>query len=159
MSKAFGVVGGYVAGPQPVVDWLRQRARPFLFSSATTPPDVAACIASVDILAESTALVDRLWVNGDRFRRAVGDLGFDTGITQTPITPVMLGDEKLAQEFSARLLESHDVFAQAIAYPTVPMGKARLRVMISAAHSEDDLNHGIAAFADVGRRMGVIEQE
>jgi glycine C-acetyltransferase len=159
MSKAFGVVGGYVAGPLPVVDWLRQRARPFLFSSAATPPDVAACIASVDILAESTELVDRLWTNADRFRRAVGNLGFDTGVTQTPITPVMLGDEKLAQEFSAHLLQQHDVFAQAIAYPTVPMGKARLRVMISAAHSNEDLDHGINAFTEVGRRLGVIKEE
>lgn len=159
MSKAFGVVGGYVAGPEPVVEWLRQRARPFLFSSATTPPDVAACIASVEILAESTALVDRLWSNAARFRRAIGDIGFDTGVTQTPITPVMLGEEKLAQEFSARLFEEHDVFAQAIAYPTVPIGKARLRVMISAAHSDGDLDHGISAFADVGRHLGVINEE
>jgi glycine C-acetyltransferase len=159
MSKAFGAVGGYVAGPAPVVDWLRQRARPYLFSSAATPPDVAACIASVDILAESTALVDRLWANADWFRTAINNLGFDTGLTQTPITPVMLGDEKGAQEFSRRLFDDHNVFAQAIAFPTVPMGKARIRVMISAAHSSEDLEHGLAAFESVGTEMGVIDQK
>ncbi|MDH5372253.1 MAG: glycine C-acetyltransferase [Acidimicrobiia bacterium] len=157
MSKAFGVVGGYVAGPQPVVDWLRQRARPFLFSSASTPPDVAACIASVDILADSTALVDRLWANARRFREGMEGLGFDTGLTQTPITPVMLGDENAARELSRRLFETHSVFAQAIAYPTVPIGKARIRVMISAAHSIEDLDHGLDAFAQTGRQMGIIE--
>lgn len=159
MSKAFGVIGGYVAGPGPVVDWLRQRARPYLFSSAATPPDVAACIASIDILAESTALVDRLWANAHRFREAMNNLGFDTGLTQTPITPVMLGDEKLAQDFSRRLFDDHNVFAQAIAFPTVPMGKARIRVMISGAHSSEDLDHGLRAFATVGKEMGVIDQQ
>jgi glycine C-acetyltransferase len=156
MSKAFGVVGGYVAGPQPVVKWLRQRARPFLFSSAATPPDVAACIASIDILGESTALVDRLWANARRFRQAMNELGFDTGSTATPITPVLLGEEETAREFSRRLFEDHEVFAQAIAYPTVPMGEARIRVMISAAHSREDLDLGLAAFATVGGTMGVI---
>lgn len=159
MSKAFGVVGGYVAGPGPVVEWLRQRARPYLFSSAATPPDVAACIASIDILAESTDLVDRLWANAHRFREAMNNLGFDTGLTQTPITPVMLGDEKLAQDFSRRLFDDHNVFAQAIAFPTVPMGKARIRVMISGAHSSKDLDHGLRAFATVGKEMGVIDQK
>ncbi len=158
MSKAFGVVGGYVAGPQPVVDWLRQRARPFLFSSAVTPPDVAACIASVEILASSTELVERLWSNARTFRTSMNDLGFDTGLTQTPITPVMLGDEKAAQEFSRRLFDDHEVFAQAIAYPTVPMGKARIRVMISAAHSQKDLDYGLQAFAAVGEEMEIIQR-
>ncbi len=158
MSKAFGVVGGYVAGPQPVVDWLRQRARPFLFSSAVTPPDVAACIASVDILAASTELVDRLWSNARTFRTSMNDVGFDTGLTQTPITPVMLGDEKVAQEFSRRLFDDHEVFAQAIAYPTVPMGRARIRVMISAAHSPEDLEYGLQAFAAVGEGMEIIKR-
>ena len=158
MSKAFGVVGGYVAGPAPVVAWLRQRARPYLFSSAATPQDVAACIASVEILEESTALVDRLWANADWFRTAMNNLGFDTGLTQTPITPVMLGDEKGAQEFSRRLFDNHGVFAQAIAFPTVPMGMARIRVMISAAHSSEDLEHGLAAFEYVGVEMGVIDK-
>jgi glycine C-acetyltransferase len=156
MSKAFGVVGGYVAGPAPVVEWLRQRARPFLFSSAVTPADVAACIASVEILGESTELVDRLWDNAARFKDSMSAAGFDIGRSETPITPVMLGDEKIAQEFSRRLFTDHAVFAQAIAYPTVPLGKARIRVMISAAHSHEDLRYGTAAFAKVGAELGVI---
>jgi glycine C-acetyltransferase len=158
MSKAFGVVGGYVAGPQPVIDWLRQRCRPVLFSSAVTPPDVAACIASVAILSESTERVDRLWTNADLFKNDMRQLGFDLGHSQTPITPVMLGDESLAQEFSRRLFDEESVFAQAIAYPTVPIGKARIRVMISAAHSNKDLQRGVEAFRSIGSSMGVIPQ-
>ncbi len=156
MSKAFGVAGGYVAGPERLVEWLRQRARPFLFSSAVTPPDVAACIAAVDILEASTELVDRLWANADRFKAAMADAGFDIGHSETPITPVMLGDEQVAQEMSRRLFDRHDVFAQAIAYPTVARGKARIRVMISAAHSHDDLDRGAEAFAAAGRALGVV---
>lgn len=156
MSKAFGVMGGYVAGSAVLVEWLRQRARPFLFSSAVTPADVAACIAAVDVLEESTDLVERLWVNADRFRTAMGSLGFDTGHTQTPITPVILGDEGLAQEFSRRLFEEEAVFAQAISYPTVPRGTARIRAMVSAAHSDDDLDRCVEAFASVGRALGVV---
>jgi len=156
MSKAFGVVGGYVAGPAAVVDWLRQRARPFLFSSAVPPADVAACIASVETLSESTALVDRLWANSAWFKDAMSSAGFDIGHSETPITPVMLGEEKGAQEFSRRLFDDEAVFAQAIAYPTVPMGKARIRVMISAAHSQDDLEYGAAAFVRVGKALGFV---
>ncbi len=156
MSKAFGAVGGYVAGPKTLVDWLRQRARPFLFSSAVTPPDVAACIASVDILAASTELVDRLWENSRVFKQTMTEAGFDIGHSQTPITPVMLGDEETAQEFSRRLFDEQGVFAQAIAYPTVALGAARIRVMISAAHSASDLERGAAAFAAIGASMGVV---
>ena len=156
MSKAFGVMGGYVAGSQDLVEWLTQRGRPFLFSSAPTPPDVAACLASVDILESSTELVDRLWENSRQFKEMMSGAGFDIGVSETPITPVMLGDVKLAREFSARLFDTEDVFAQAIGYPTVPVGKARIRVMISAAHSFDDLERGAAAFAAVGRALGVI---
>jgi glycine C-acetyltransferase len=156
MSKAFGVMGGYVAGPAVLIDWLRQRARPFLFSSAVTPPDAAACIAAVDVMEESTELVDRLWANARRFRSAMTSLGLDTGRTQTPITPVILGDEALAQRFSRRLFEDQSVFAQAIAYPTVPRGTARIRVMVSAAHSEEDLDRGETAFESVGRALGVV---
>ena len=155
MSKAFGVVGGYVAGRPPVVDWLRQRGRPFLFSSAVTPADVAACIAAVDLLEESTALVDRLWENGDYFKTEMQGLGFDTGVSETPITPVMLGEAPLAQQFSKRLYEE-GVFATAIGYPTVPTGKARIRVMISAAHTTDDLDQALAAFEKVGKELAVI---
>jgi glycine C-acetyltransferase len=155
LSKAFGVVGGVVAGPQVIVDWLRQRGRPFLFSSAMTVPDVAACLAAVDLLEESDELVERLWENTRYFKQAMGTLGFDTGASTTPITPIMLGEALLAQSFSRKLFEE-GVFAMAIGYPTVAQGKARIRVMISAAHSTEDLDHGLAAFEKVGKQLGVI---
>ena len=156
MSKAFGAVGGYVAGSRSLVEWLGQRGRPFLFSSAVTPPDVAACLEAVSILAESTELVDRLWANAATFKESMAANGFDIGSSDTPITPVMLGDEHLARELSALLLADHRVFAQAIAYPTVPRGKARIRVMISAAHSDEDLRMAADAFAAAGRKLEVI---
>ncbi|MCD6136034.1 glycine C-acetyltransferase [Candidatus Bipolaricaulota bacterium] len=155
MSKAFGVVGGYVAGSSEIVEYLRQRARPFLFSSAATPPDVAACIAAVDILQESDAPVKKLWENADYFKKGMQDLGFDTGHSETPITPVMLGEAKTAWDFSKRLFDE-DIFATAIAFPTVPKGKARIRVMLSAAHSKDDLDFALEKFAKVGKELGVI---
>ncbi len=156
LSKAFGVVGGCVAGDATVVEWLRQRGRPFLFSSAMTVPDVAACLAAIDLLEESTELVDRLWNNARYFKAEMKTLGFDTGVSTTPITPVMLGEAPLAQQFSRSLFEN-SVFAMAIGFPTVPRGKARIRVMISAAHSKDDLNKGLEAFAKVGKGLGVIK--
>lgn len=155
LSKAFGVVGGLVAGNHLVVEWLRQRGRPFLFSSAMTVPDVAACLAAVDVLEESTELVDRLWANTDYFKREMQELGFDTGDSVTPITPVMLGDAQLAQDFSKALFQK-GVFAMAIGYPTVPQGKARIRVMISAAHTRPDLDQALEIFAEVGRELEVI---
>jgi len=155
-SKAFGVVGGVVAGNKTVVEWLRQRGRPFLFSSAMTVPDVAACLAAVDVLEASTELVDKLWENARYFQAEMKRLGFDTGLTATPITPVMLGEAPLAQEFSRKLFDN-GVFAMAIGFPTVPRGKARIRVMLSAAHSREDLDQGLAAFAKVGRELGVLK--
>lgn len=155
MSKAFGVVGGYVAGSNELVEYLRQRARPFLFSSAATPPDVAACIAAVDILQETDAPVKKLWENANYFKREMQNLGFDTGHSETPITPVMLGEAKTAWAFSKRLFEEN-VFGTAIAFPTVPRGKARIRVMLSAAHSTDDLDFALEKFAVVGKELGVI---
>lgn len=154
-SKAFGVVGGVAAGDGKIVEWLRQRGRPFLFSSAMTVPDVAACLAAVDLLEESTELVERLWSNTEFFKGEMKKLGFDTGRSVTPITPVMLGEAKLAQDFSKALFES-GVFAMAIAFPTVARDKARIRVMISAAHSTDDLEQGLHAFEQVGKKLGVI---
>lgn len=155
LSKAFGVVGGVVAGNPIIVEWLRQRGRPFLFSSAMTVPDVAACLAAVDVLEESTELVDRLWDNARYFKAEMKHLGFDTGLSTTPITPIMLGEAPLAQQFSRELFEA-GVFAMALGFPTVPRGKARIRVMISAAHSRPDLDQGLEAFATVGRKLGVI---
>jgi glycine C-acetyltransferase len=156
MSKAFGVVGGMVAGRAEIVEWLRQRGRPFLFSSAMTVPDVAACIEATVMLQESEDRVQRLWENAALFKEAMQKLGFDTGQTETPIVPVMLGEAPLAQQFSRRLFEE-GVFAMAIGFPTVPQGKARIRVMNSAAHSQEDLEVGLAAFEKVGRELGVIE--
>ncbi len=155
LSKAFGVVGGLVAGKAVIVDWLRQRGRPFLFSSAVTPPDVAATIAAVDLLEESTELVDRLWDNARYFKGEMKRLGFDTGQSVTPITPVMLGEAPLAQQFSRELFEE-GVFAMALGFPTVPRGKARIRVMISAGHTREDLDLALEKFTNVGRKLGVI---
>lgn len=155
MSKAFGVVGGMVAGNKTIIEWIRQRGRPFLFSSAVTAPDAAACLAAVDLLEESTELVDKLWANAKYFKEEMKKLGFDTGVSETPITPIMLGEAPLAQQFSRDLFEE-GVFAMAIGYPTVPQGKARIRVMISAAHDNDDLGKGLEAFEKVGKKLGVI---
>ena len=155
MSKAFGVVGGIVAGDRVIIEWLRQRGRPFLFSSAVTAPDAAACLAAVDLLEESTELVDRLWSNAKYFKAEMKKLGFDTGVSETPITPVMLGEAPLAQQFSRELFEEN-VFAMAIGFPTVAKGKARIRVMISAAHDNDDLGKGLEAFEKVGKKLGVL---
>lgn len=154
-SKAFGVVGGVVAGKSVIIEWLRQRGRPFLFSSAMTVPDTAACLAAVDLLEDSTQLVDKLWDNAKYFKNEMKNLGFNTGVSETPITPIMLGEAPLAQQFSRELFEA-GVFAMAIGYPTVPQGKARIRVMISAAHSQDDLDKGLDAFKNVGKKLGVI---
>ena len=155
LSKAFGVVGGVSAGNPVVVEWLRQRGRPFLFSSAMTVPDVAACLAAVDILEESTELVDKLWDNTRYFKAEMHRLGFDTGSSTTPITPIMLGEAPLAQQFSRELFEA-GLFAMSIGFPTVPKGKARIRVMISAAHAREDLDKGLEIFAGMGRKLGVI---
>jgi len=156
LSKAFGVVGGVSAGNPVVVEWLRQRGRPFLFSSAMTVPDVAACLAALDILEGSTELVDKLWDNTRYFKAEVRKLGFDTGLSTTPITPIMLGEAPLAQQFSRELFEA-GLFAMSIGFPTVPKGKARIRVMISAAHAKEDLDKGLEIFAGVGRKLGVIK--
>ncbi|MEZ4644038.1 MAG: glycine C-acetyltransferase [Chloroflexota bacterium] len=150
LSKAFGVVGGLVAGKQSIVDWLRQRGRPFLFSSAMTVPDTAACIEGVKLLQESTELVDRLWANAAIFRQGMQEMGFNTGFSQTPIVPVMLGEAPLAQQFSRRLF-AEGVFAMAIGYPTVPQGKARIRVMNSAAHTGSDIEQALEIFGRVGK--------
>ena len=151
-SKAFGVVGGIVAGKAKIVDLLKQRGRPFLFSSAVTVPDTAACMAAIDLLEQSTELVDRLWANARFFRAEMDKLGFDTGVTQTPITPVMLGEVTVAREFSRKLFEN-GLFAMALGFPTVPRGKARIRVMISASHSQQDLEEALDIFDRVGKQI------
>ncbi len=155
LSKAFGVVGGYAAGNAKIVEYLRQRARPFLFSSAVTPPDVAACIAAVDILQDSDELVQKLWSNADYFKSKMKELGFNTGQTQTPITPVIIGDAAKAVAFSKALFDN-GIFAMSITYPTVPRGTERIRVMNSATHSQEDLDFAIGVFEKVGKELGVI---
>lgn len=155
LSKAFGAVGGVIAGKKLIVDFIRQKARPFLFSSATTPADTGACLAAVDLLEESDALVARLWENTAYLRAEMQRLGFDTGKSQTPILPVMLGDVGLAKQFSRRLFEE-GVFAMSIGFPTVPHGLARIRVMNTAAHTREDLDFGLGVFARVGHELGVI---
>lgn len=155
LSKAFGVMGGVIAGKTVAIDYMRQKARPFLFSSAATPPDTAACLAAVDLLEESSDLVDKLWANTGYFKQRMAELGFNTGRSQTPIVPIMLGEAPLAKEFSRRLFEN-GVFAMALGFPTVPKGQARIRVMNTAAHSREDLDTGLAAFEKVGRELGVI---
>ncbi len=155
-SKAFGVVGGAAAGSAIIVDWLRQSSRPFLFSSAVTPADIAACLAALDLLESSTDLVDKLWENTRYFKGEMKKMGFDLGLSETPITPIMLGEASLAQQFSQALFES-SIFATPIWYPTVPKGKARIRVMISASHERQDLDQGLDAFNKVGKKLGIIQ--
>jgi glycine C-acetyltransferase len=155
LSKAFGVMGGVIAGKGPVVEYIRQNARPNLFSSALTPADTAACMAAVDYVEEHPELVEKLWANAEYFKSGIQDLGIDTGHTQTPIVPVMLGDVKLAKAFSAKLFE-YGVFAMALGFPTVPRGAARIRVMNTAAHAQEDLDKGLEIFERVARELDVI---
>lgn len=152
LSKAFGVVGGFVAGKKIIIDWLRQKSRPFLFSTSLSPADIASCIAAVDILEKSDALVKKMWANAKYFKEKMVELGFDVGHSVTPIVPVMLMDEKLAVEFSKRLF-AKGIFAVALCYPTVAMGKARIRVMISAAHTKKHLDQALSAFAQVKKEI------
>lgn len=156
LSKAFGVVGGFAAGSKLLAELLKQKARPLLFSSAPTAADVYASMEAVRILQESDELVKKLWDNANYFKEHMRKSGFDLGNSQTPITPVMIGDEITTQEFSKKLFE-RNVFAQAISYPTVPKGKARMRVMISATHSRDDLDFAVEQFTSVGKELGVIQ--
>jgi len=156
LSKAFGVVGGFISGTAELVDYLRQKARPNLFSSALTVPDVAANLASVEILQESDELVRKLWSNGNLFKERMKEYGFNIGRSQTPITPVILGEAAVAKAFSARLFEE-GIFAQAIAFPTVPKGTARIRVMVSAAHDPSDLEMAAEVFASVAREMNLLQ--
>lgn len=156
LSKAFGVMGGFITGPAVLIDYLKQRGRPFLFSTGLTPADTAAAIAAIDVLLESDEPVKRLWDNAAYFQKGLKAAGFDTGHSQTPITPVMLGEAKLASDFSKRLFEK-DIFAQSISYPTVARGKARIRCMLSAAHTKEDLDFAVARFTEVGKELGVLK--
>jgi glycine C-acetyltransferase len=155
LSKALGLMGGYATGDQPLADYLLNRARPFVFSTGHPPAVAAACIAAVDILERDTSLVDRLWDNTRYFQGELRAMGYDLGATKTPITPVILGEEERAVAFS-HALSQRGVYAPSIAYPIVPRGTARLRVMISAMHERDHLDRALEAFRDIGIEYGVI---
>ncbi len=155
LSKAIGVVGGYVAGKKNLIDWLKVRSRPFLFSTSLTPADVAASKRSIEILMESTELNKKLWENGDYLKKGLKELGFNIGNSETPITPCIIGDESLTQQFSNRLNEE-GVYAKAIVFPTVPKGTGRVRNMPTAAHTKEMLDQAIAIYEKVGREMGII---
>ncbi|MEW8977603.1 MAG: glycine C-acetyltransferase [Symbiobacterium sp.] len=155
LSKAVGVLGGYVAGPRALIELLWHKGRPFLFSTSHPPGVAAACLKAIEIMEQEPERIERLWENTRYFKQGLIDLGFDTGHSQTPITPVIVGDEVKAMRFSDRLLEE-GVFAQGIAYPTVPRGRARVRTIVTAAHTRADLDEALAAFAKVGRELGLI---
>ncbi len=155
LSKAFGVVGGFVAAKMTLIDYLKQKARPFLFSSSLSPAETGAALAAVRLLADSDEHVKKLWHNTGYFQSRMIDTGFELGATRTPITPVMLYDAKLSSTFSSRLFEE-GLFAQSIGFPTVPKGKERIRVMISAAHSESDLDFALERFRKVGIELGIL---
>jgi glycine C-acetyltransferase len=155
LSKAIGVVGGYVAGKKELIDWLKVRSRPFLFSTSLTPADVAASIKAIQILMESTDLNKRLWENGNYLKKGLKELGFHIGTSETPITPCIIGDEKLAQLFSKRLIEE-GIYAKAIVFPTVPKGTSRVRNMPTAAHTREMLDKAISVYEKVGKEMNII---
>jgi len=156
LSKAFSTIGGFITGKKDLITFYKTRARQYLFSNALTIPDTAAILEGVKILTESDALVKKLWDNTNYIKSEFKSLGFDTGASETPITPVMLGDEDLASEFSAKLFEEN-VFATPIKFPMVAKGKARIRVIPSAAHSKEDLDLGIAAFTKVGKELRILK--
>lgn len=155
LSKAIGVVGGYVAGKKNLIDWLKVRSRPFLFSTSLTPADVAASKRSIEILMESTELNKKLWENGNYLKKGLEELGFNIGNSETPITPCIIGEETLTQQFSKRLNEE-GVYAKAIVFPTVPKGTGRVRNMPTAAHTKEMLDQAIEIYKKVGKEMGII---
>ncbi|MTI46998.1 glycine C-acetyltransferase [Sporosalibacterium faouarense] len=155
LSKAIGVIGGYVATSKAGQEWLNHRGRPILFSTSLPPAAVGAIIEAVTILMETTEYTDKLWSNAKYFKEKLGKLGFDTGKSETPITPVIIGDEAKSMEFSRKLKEN-GVFVSAIVFPTVPKGTGRVRCMVTAGHTEEQLDRAVATFEKVGKEMGII---
>ncbi|WP_395093937.1 glycine C-acetyltransferase [Armatimonas sp.] len=155
LSKAVGVVGGYIAGSSALIDFLKQRARPFLFSTGCPPAVAAACIKGIELMRDEPELSERLWANTKYWQEGLQKLGFGIGVTQTPITPVMIGDEAKTQE-AQRLLRDEGILALAIVFPTVGRGKARLRTMPTAAHTNADFDEALAAFESVGKKLRLI---
>ncbi len=155
LSKAIGVLGGFIAGPRHLVEWLQNRGRPYLFSTSAPPAVVAACIEALDIIREEPDRLERLWSNTRMFKAGLHDLGFDTGDSQTPITPVITGDEEKTQAFARRLFDE-GVFTPAIVFPTVARGRARVRTIVTAEHTEADLKEAVDVFDRVGRELGLL---
>jgi glycine C-acetyltransferase len=155
LSKAVGVLGGYVAGSTALREILTQRARPFLFSTSHPPAVVAACREAIKVMQEEPELLERLWANTRRFKAELARLGFDTGRSETPITPVMMGEPETAMRFSDRLM-GEGVFAQPVVFPTVALDQARLRTIVTAAHTDEQLDRALEAFSSVGRALSVI---
>src|SRR5688572_10492602 len=155
LSKAIGALGGYVAGSRDLIDFLHHRGRPFLFSTSHPPAVAAACLAAIDVLLEEPQLIDRLWANTKFFKEGLRRLGFNTGSSESPITPVIAGDAPKAMKLSDRLFEE-GVFAQGIGFPTVARDKARVRTIVMATHTRDDLQFALDMFAKVGRELGLI---
>jgi len=155
LSKAIGVLGGYVCGSKSLIEYLYHRARPFLFSTSHPPAVAAACMAAFDVLEQEPERIERLWSNTRRFKAGLKSLGFDTGLSETPITPIIVGEADVAMRFSDRLFE-RGVFAQGIGFPTVPKGSARLRTIVTATHTEGDLDRALSILGEVGRELGVL---
>jgi glycine C-acetyltransferase len=155
LSKAIGVLGGFIAGSPHLIEWLVNRGRPFLFSTSAPPAVVAACIEALDIIRDEPDRLARLWENTRMFKAGLHDLGFDTGMSETPITPVITGDEEKTQAFARRLFEE-GVFTPAIVYPTVAKGQARVRTIVIAEHTREDLEEALDVFGRVGRELGLL---
>ena len=155
LSKAIGALGGYVAGSRPLIEFLYHRARPFLFSTSHPPSVAATCIAALEVLADEPQLIERLWDNTHFFKAGLHSLGFDTGASESPITPVIVGDGVLAMKLSDRLFEE-GVFAQGIGFPTVPRGKERVRTIVTATHTRDELQFALDCFRKVGMELGIL---
>jgi glycine C-acetyltransferase len=156
LSKAIGVLGGYIAGAHELIEWLQNRGRPYLFSTSAPPAVVAACIEALDIIDDEPERLDRLWSNTRTFKAGLHELGFDTGASETPITPVITGDEELTQAFARRLFEE-GVFCPAIVFPTVAKGSARVRTIVTADHTEEDLGEALETFGRIGAELGLRE--
>ena len=155
LSKAIGALGGYVAGSKALIEFLYHRARPFLFSTSHPPAVAAACIAAIDVLLEEPEIIDRLWENTRFFKAGLQRVGFDIGASESPITPVIVGDAALAMTLSDRLFEK-GVFAQGIGFPTVPRGKARVRTIVTATHTREELQFALDQFQQVGTELGIV---
>ena len=153
LSKAIGVVGGYVAGSKTLIDWLKARSRPFLFSTSLTPG--AAALASITLMQEHPELVEKVWENANYFKEELKKAGYNIGMSETPITPVILGDEKVTQTFSKKLIK-HGIYAKPIVYPTVPLGTGRIRNMPTAEHTREMLDEAVAVYQKIGKEMEII---